>query len=150
MKVCLGGTFDRFHKVHKALIKKAFELAGKEGFIFIGLTKGEIAKDKRNLKRFKERKEIIEQYIKELGFSSKCRLKPIHDKYGPTLNDDFDVIIVSPETKKTALEINEIRKKNNKKSIKIVEVQFVLAQDHKPISSTRIRNKEIDEEGNIL
>jgi len=25
MRICLGGTFDRFHKGHKALIKKAFE-----------------------------------------------------------------------------------------------------------------------------
>jgi pantetheine-phosphate adenylyltransferase len=150
MRVCIGGTFDRFHKGHKALINKAFKLAGKNGFVFIGLTKGNIARNKKDIKKFEERKKLIEQYITNSKFSSNYEIQPISDKYGPTLDDDFDAIVVSPETKKTALEINEERKKKSKKIIKIVEVTFVLAEDNKPISSTRIRNKEIDEDGNIL
>ena len=75
--------------------------------------------------------------------------KPIFDKYGPTIDEDFDAIVVSPETRKTAEEINFKRKKNGKKSLKIIEIPFVLGNDRKIISSTRIFKKEIDENGKI-
>ena len=42
MKVCIGGTFNPLHKGHKLLIDKAFEVAGKQGSVFIGITTGEI------------------------------------------------------------------------------------------------------------
>lgn len=150
MKVCVGGTFDKLHKGHKTLIKKAFDVARQDGFVFIGLTKGEIIKNKKDVESFNERKKIIEKYILDYGFFSRFEVKPIKDKFGPSINGDFDAIIISPETKKTAIEINEARKKKNKKILKIIEIPFVLAEDKKPISSTRIKNKEIDGEGNIL
>ena len=150
MRICLGGTFDRFHKGHKALIKKAFEVAGKNGFVFIGLTKGNIIKNKKDVREYNKRKKMIENYISKCDFLIKFEIKPIENKYGPTLDEDFDAIVVSPETRKTAEEINEIRKSKGKKPLKIVEISYVLAKDGKPISSTRIINGEIDEEGNIL
>lgn len=150
MKVCLGGTFDIFHNGHKALINKAFEKAGKNGLVFIGITKGDAIKDKKIIRNFNDRKQTIEKYISNKNFVSSFEIKPIQDKYGPSIDRDFDAIVVSPETKKTAIEINKIRKEKNKLPLKIVEIPYVLADDNKPISSTRIRNKKIDEEGNIL
>jgi len=98
----------------------------------------------------KVRKKEIEQYLFSKGYLDFTTIKPIKDKYGPTLDEDFDAIIVSPETMNTAEEINQKREKREKKPLKIIEIPFVLAKDGKPISSTRIANKEIDEEGNIL
>jgi pantetheine-phosphate adenylyltransferase len=77
-------------------------------------------------------------------------IKPIADKYGPSIEDDFDAIIVSPETFETAKEINLRRVEKGKKPLKIIKIPFVLAEDGKPISSTRILKKEIDENGRIL
>ena len=56
MKVCIGGTFDKLHKGHKLLINKAFEVAGKNGSVFIGLTTGKIVENKKNVNPFQERK----------------------------------------------------------------------------------------------
>jgi len=138
MRVCIGGTFDTLHKGHELLIDKAFQTAGKQGSVFIGITTGEIPKTKGNIKSFEERKKTIEQYL----------LKK--DKYGPSIRDEFDAIVISPETKPTAEEINDKRRQNMKKPLKIVQIPFVLANDGAPISSSRIKKKEIDENGRIL
>ena len=150
MIVCLGGTFNYLHKGHEYLILKALEIAGNDGSVFIGLTTGNLIKNKGEIKSFKVRKKDIENFLLEKGQIEFVTIKPIKDKFGPTLEEEFDAIVVSPETKKTAIEINQIREQKGKKPLKIVQIPFVLAKDGKPISSTRIANKEIDENGNIL
>ena len=147
MKVCIGGTFNHLHKGHKLLINKAFETAGKTGQVFIGLATGELTDKKRDVISFEERKKIIEKYISKEKITASYLIKPICNKYGPSLDEDFDAIIISPETRPTAEEINNIRKQKGKKPLQIIQIPFVLADDNIPISSSRIRNKEIDEEG---
>jgi pantetheine-phosphate adenylyltransferase len=150
MKVCIGGTFNRFHKGHKFLIRKALELAGERGFVFIGITDGEIIKNKRNAASFEEREKAIEQFLSEEKVSKNIIIQPIYDKFGPSVKKDFDAIVVSPETRATAEEINKERKKLQKKPLKIVQISFVLAEDNLPINSTRIQRREINENGRIL
>lgn len=150
MKVCIGGTFNPIHKGHKLLIDKSFEIAGKQGSVFIGITTGEIIKEKRDVKSFEERKKDIEQYLREKDFIKRARVKPMIDKYGPSIEEEFDAIIISPETRKTAEEINEKRKKMGRKILEIIQIPFVLAEDGRPISSSRIRKHEIDESGRLL
>ena len=150
MKVCIGGTFDRFHKGHKILLKKAFEYAGKNGTVFIGLAAEDLIKNKKNVRSLNDRTEVLKHYLSEEGFEKNAISVPITNKYGLTLKEDFDAIVISPETEKNAMEINKKRVLNAKKPLKIIRVSFVLAKDGKPISSTRINNKEIDEDGNLL
>jgi len=150
MKVCIGGTFDRFHKGHKTLIKKAFEVAGKNGEVYIGLSTGNLVKNKNKVKPFDIRRKKIEKYLIEERFDKQVVIVAITNKYGLTLEEDFDAIIISPETEKIAMEINQKRVFKSKKPLKIIRVPFVLAEDGKPISSTRINNKEIDENGKLL
>ncbi|MCD6467845.1 MAG: phosphopantetheine adenylyltransferase [Thermoplasmata archaeon] len=149
-RVCIGGTFDRLHKGHKALIDKAFEIAGENGWVFIGITKGEIANKKKDVLPFNKRIQDVKKYLKEKGFYSQSEIQPIYDKYGPSIEGDFDAIIVSPETEKVAQEINMIRRKKGKKPLEIINIPFVLAEDDSPVSSTRIRKKEINQEGHLL
>ena len=150
MRVCIGGTFDTLHKGHELLINKAFQTAGKQGSVFIGITTGEISKTKGNIKSFEERKKTIEQYLLKKGYINRVTIQPIKDKYGPSTRNELDAIVISPETKYTAEEINNKRRRNMKKPLKIVQIPFVLANDGTPISSSRIRKKEIDEKGRIL
>ena len=150
MKVCVGGTFNILHSGHKLLIDKAFETAGTEGSVFIGLTSRELTKKKRNVKSLEERKKTLERYLSKRGFLDRAVIKPITDKYGPSIDEEFDAIIVSPGTIKTAEEINYKRRKKGKKALKIIQIPFVLAEDGVPISSSRIKNKEIDANGKIL
>lgn len=150
MKVCLGGTFDLLHKGHKKLIDKSFEIAGKNGFVFIGLSTNKITKRKKIVGTYKERQKNLQDYLFEKCFIDRALIKPISDKYGPSIEDDFDAIVVSPETFETSEEINLIRVEKGKKPLKIIKIPFVLAEDGKPISSTRILKREIDENGRIL
>lgn len=150
MKVCIGGTFDNLHKGHKTLIKKAFEIAGEKGCVFIGITTDDFAKDKKNVKPLKERINNIQSHLNKKKYYNKYVIKPISDRYGPSINNDFDAIVVSTETAKTAEEINNKRQKIGKKPLKIIQIPLVTAEDGIRLSSTRIRNNEIDENGKII
>ena len=135
------------HKGHKALLRKAFEL----GEVTIGLTSNKMAASLRReeVKDFEDRKEELEDSIVE-DFSAKAKIIKIEDKFGPTLEEDFDYIVVCPSTYPTAVLINQERQKRNRKPIEIVKIEFVLADDGKPISFTRILRGEIDRQGKIL
>ena len=147
MRVCIGGTFDTLHKGHKLLIDKALQTAGKQGSVFIGVTTENMSKIKGDIKSFRRRRKNIEKYLISKGYINRTIIKEIFDKYGPSIEGNFDSIVVSPETKSTAEEINYKRRQNGKKLLEIVQIPFVLANDDIPISSSRIRKREIDENG---
>jgi len=139
MRVCLGGTFDIIHEGHEKLLEKAFEI-GKE--VIIGLSSDELVKKLgKKARSYKERKALLEKFLRQHEW--KARIEPLHNIYGTAIDEDFDAIIVSPETKKVAEEINEIRKKKRLKPLKIICIPYVLAEDGIPIATTRIKAGEI-------
>jgi len=150
MKVCVGGTFNRLHKGHKSILWKAFDYAGKNGTVFIGLATGNLVKNKQKINHLNNRRKKLEEYLLKEGLNNQAVIVPITNKFGLTLEQDFDAIVISPETEKIATEINHKRVSKGKKPLKILKIPFVLAKDGKPISSTRINRKEIDENGNLL
>jgi pantetheine-phosphate adenylyltransferase len=150
MKVCVSGTFNVLHKGHKKLIDKAFKTAGKTGIVYIGVTDDKMLKMKKFEKPFIERVKAIKDYLSSKRYNNRFFIKKIYNKYGPALDGKYDAIIVSPETIKNAQNLNIKRIKMKKKPLEIVEIPYVLAEDNKPISSTRILNKEIDENGRVL
>ena len=84
------------------------------------------------------------------GCTDRVTIKPIKDKCGPSLRGELNVIVMSPITKYTTEEINNKRRQNEEKTLKIVHIPFVLANDEASINLSRIRKKEIDENGRIL
>jgi pantetheine-phosphate adenylyltransferase len=83
-----------------------------------------------------------------MKLSSNFQIVPLNDDWGPSVIEEaFTAIIVSEETKKTAEKINTIRNKNGKNKLEIIIVPFVKAYDGQKISSSRIRNNEIDSNG---
>jgi len=145
-KVALGGTFEPLHEGHKKLIDVAISL----GEVTIGVTSDRLARKRlRSVLPFSIRAENIRQYIlRKYGFEP--RIVMINDAYGETLEVDFDYIVVSPETYKVAVMINKKRRELGKKEIEIVKVDWVLAEDGKPISATRIKEGEIDRYGRLI
>ena len=137
-RVIVGGTFEVLHPGHKALLKRAFSLANK-GELVIGLTSDSFAKNlkKREIKPYKKRRRVLESFLKE-NFQGKIKIVKIEDIFGPALKEDFDFIVVSPETYKNALLINQKRRKIKKRPIKIEEIEFVLDAKGEPYSSTKI------------
>jgi pantetheine-phosphate adenylyltransferase len=150
MNICVGGTFYPFHKGHKTLLRKACEVAGSSGSVFIGLTSDQMAQKKGKIASFPQRKKIIQGFLAQEGCTPHVTIQPLFDPYGPSVIGEFDAIVVSPETKVVAEEINSKRREKGKKPLEIIVIPFVLAEDGRPISSTRIRNKEIDENGVVL
>ena len=149
-EVAVGGTFEYLHDGHKALIKKAFELAA-GGEVYIGLTSNEMAQQRsRDVDDCQIRKANLLQYIKDLHLPNEnYTVVELTDSYGITLSNDFDYIVVSPETLPVALKINELREKADCSPIEIINVEYVMADDEVPISSTRIACGEIDEHGHL-
>ena len=95
------------------------------------------------------RKKTVIAYIKALTGTDPV-IVALDDPYGPALKQKFDYIVVSPDTFRTAEEINTLRSQRGLPAITIVCVDFVLAQDGQPISSTRIHRGEIDDHGVLL
>ncbi len=150
MRVCVGGTFHPLHEGHKTLIRTACTTAGPSGVVYIGITSGKQFRKKKKVSLFYLRKKKIQQFLAKEHIQTTICFIRLTDRYGPATTDDFDAIVVSPETRPTAEEINHIRLNNNKKPLQIIEIPFVLAEDLKPISSTRIRQKEIDQYGRLI
>jgi len=144
--VAIGGTFDILHDGHKALLKKAYTL----GDVVIGLVSDEMAQRKSRLSNtYDTRKKTVITYIKALTGTDPV-IVTLDDPCGPTLKQKFDYIVVSPDTFRTAKEINTLRSQRRLPPINIVCIDFVLAQDGHPISSTRIHRGEIDDHGVLL
>ena len=147
-KVCLGGTFDRIHIGHERLLKIAFEV-GEE--VIIGLTSDTKAKRGRvneKLSSFKNRYTNLENFLSK-QFDINFSIVELNDDWGPgALDDDLDAIIVSEETEKVASELNKKIALKGLNPLDIVTVSLILDKKGEKISSTRIRNSEIDREGN--
>ena len=147
-KVCLGGTFDRIHVGHERLLKTAFEV-GEE--VIIGLTSDTKARKGRGnekLSSFKNRYTNLETFLIK-KFDNNFSIVKLNDDWGPgALDEDLDAIIVSEETEKVASELNKKRALEGLNPLDIVTVSLILDKKGEKISSTRIRNSEIDREGN--
>ena len=147
-RVAVGGTFDPLHDGHKALLMKAVELS-RRGVLLVGLTSDEMAKNKaHDVSDYRSRYDTVMRFIQKQGIAPV--IVKLDDPYGPTITEDFDILVVSPETHPVGLKINKIRGEKKLGQIEIVLVDYVLADDGLPISSTRIKRGEIDEHGRVL
>jgi pantetheine-phosphate adenylyltransferase len=103
-----------------------------------------------SVESYENRRVRLLEYIDEMEIpKEKYEITKLNDPCGPTVEEDFDYIIVSPETYPVALKINRIRAEKGKKPLEIVYVEYVMAEDGTPISSTRIAKGEIDRHGRL-
>jgi len=151
MKVALGGTFDPLHDGHRALFERAFQL----GDVTVGLTSDELAPrtrhEDRKVRAFSERKADLEAELSAFAddHDREFDIRELTEPTGIASEEQFDVLVVSPETETGGKRINEIRRERGHDELDIEVVDHVYAEDGDIISSTRIVRGEIDEHGNL-
>ena len=140
--VGMGGTFDHLHIGHKFLIETALSLSHE---VHIGLVNQEMLKNKKfasKIENYDTRKKNLENFIKSVSSSDRVKIIELSDPYGPPINDpEYEGIIVSQETYKGALKINEVRENKRFKPLIIIVIPMILGKDNQKISSTSIREK---------
>ncbi len=150
-RVAVGGTFDPIHDGHIALLRRAFEL-GEGGDVVIGLTSDEMARSSRtrSVRSYEIREKNVRAVVKRCFGIDDVHITKIIDQCGPSIYENFNYIVVSPETLPMAERINRLRAKKNLPPLKISEIEYQLAQDRVRISSTRVSEGKIDRHGRIL
>ena len=147
--VALGGTFDIVHKGHLALLEKGFSISSK---VIIGLTSDELAmkKGKKLLHDYPQRLESLKSVLNKNFPNSDYEISKLDNDFGPAvLNNEVEALVISEETVAQGEVLNKLRSQRHLFPVTVVSVPMVLAKDGKRLSTTRIKNSEIDVEGNL-
>ena len=147
--VAMGGTFDVIHSGHMALLKKSFSISSK---VIIGLSSDQLAvkRGKSLVNDYSKRFSLLESAIEKNFPNSSYEISKLENDFGPAVVEgSVKALVVSEETSAKGLHLNDLRAERNLPSVEIVVVPIVLAKDGKAISSTRIKNSEIDSNGNL-
>ena len=150
--VATDGTFDYIHIGHLKLLSAAFNIGN---HLIIGLTSDDFVKRFKptsNIKnsyetRYQNLKEKILQNFNEVNYT----IIKLEDEFGPVISSsEIQAIVVSEETLMKVQKLNAIRITKSLNPLSVIVVEIAKSEDGQPISSTRIRNGEIDDKGNIL
>ena len=142
----IGGTFDRFHAGHLALMATGLSECSS---IEVWMTADSIAQSKDPRVnpwdvRAMEMKEALGEDAGRVSFHI------LEDSHGPApSHPDATAIVCTDETEDECVEINRLRRKAGLPPLHIIFVRHSLAGDGEPISSSRIRAGEIDREGHL-
>ncbi len=148
--VATGGTFDIIHRGHLTLLSNAFAISDK---VIIGLTSDEFAakKGKISINKYDQRLENLTSVISKEFPASSFQISKLENDFGPAvLEREVEALVVSGETSNQGNILNELREEKKLPPVQIITVPMFLAKDGTRISTTRIKNSEIDIDGNLL
>jgi pantetheine-phosphate adenylyltransferase len=151
-KVVVGGTFDYLHDGHIAILSKAFELGE---FVLLGICSDEmqelLRKDSAGIQALAVRMWTVLDLLHQKRWLERTDVRVLSDPFGPAVEDKgLEAIVVSPDTRARAEELNKLRVSKGLAPLEMVEVPFVIAEDGQPISSIKVRYGEMDPRGKLL
>ena len=133
--IATGGTFDIIHRGHLTLLSNTFTISDK---VIIGLTSDELAEKKGKI--------LINKEFPNSSF----QISKLDNDFGPAvLEKEVEALVVSDETNNQGVILNQLRAEKKLPPVEIITVPMFLAKDGTRISTTRIKNSEIDPEGNL-
>jgi cytidyltransferase-like protein len=152
-KAVLGGTFDRLHAGHEALLRAAFDHAEEIG---IGLTTDEFLRSSGSSRKtgavrpFDERRRELQAFLDATFPGRTWYLIPLTDRWGAALEPSIRALVVSDETRAVGALANQIRRRHRTRPLTLVLCHCVLAEDLLRLSSSRIRAGKVDRQGRRL
>src|SRR6266849_2567265 len=149
--VALGGTFDQFHRGHEELLSKAFDLSEK---VLIGITSDKLVDSlgkTHPVEAYSRRASNIKRFLLDRGWARRAEMHRLANPFGPTATrKNLQAIILTSNTLPNGRRLNRERRRRGLTPLVLHTITLANAKDGKTISSTRIRNREIDRAGKIL
>ncbi|MGI0132243.1 MAG: pantetheine-phosphate adenylyltransferase [Thermoplasmata archaeon] len=142
----LGGTFDRLHVGHHALLAAAFDAASEVG---IGVTTDDFLahhpKPQRTaIRPFRTRLRALRRYLARTFPRRTYWVAPLSDPFGRSVEPGVNLLVVSSETVGGGRRVNAERRRRGLPPLPLRRVPLVRAEDGQPVSSRRIRSGAID------
>ena len=139
----VAGTFNILHEGHKALIRRAFEIAD---HVVIGITSDRMASGGRDKHvPMVIRKRELESFVSALG---SARIFEIDDMYGPDeIMDGVDFLVVSEETLDNGRKVNDRRRSRGLKPMELSVVPLVMSDRGEKISASSILDGRYGRQG---
>ena len=108
----LGGTFDRLHPGHRALLRAAFDGAEE---VRIGITTPRyLARHPKPnadmIEPYAVRRRTLAQYLSRTYPGRRFRLVPLHDALGGAVRPGPDLLVISSGSVRGAAEVNRRRR----------------------------------------
>ncbi len=148
-RVVLGGTFDRLHVGHEALLATAF----REGrSVAIGVTTaGYLRRHPKpgsaRIASYRARRATLVRWLSARYPRSRWSVVPLEDTFGRSVESGVDAIVLSADTLAGGRAVNAERRRRGRRAVPLVVVPLVLGDDLEPVSSRRIRAGAIDRAG---
>ena len=145
----LGGTFDRLHVGHAALLATAVRRGRR---VSIGLTTAAFLRAHPKpggprIQPYAARRAALARWLAAHAPRGAWRIVPLADRFGRSVGPGVDLLVVSAETADGGRAVNAERRRRGLPAVPVAVVPLVLADDLEPVSSRRIRAGEIDRAG---
>jgi pantetheine-phosphate adenylyltransferase len=147
--IIIGGTFDGLHKGHVHILAHAFDKGAR---VTIGLTSEAYIrryKKGQGVRPMSRRYSALTAWLRKNHVAERTTIVPLDNRWGPSILGEFDAIVVTPDNRHVAQEINTLRSERGLAALEVLTVDLIPAEDQKPISTTRIRKGEIDYTGHL-
>ncbi len=140
----LGGTFDRLHVGHRALLAAAFRHARE---VRIGLTTSTYLRDHPKpladrLQPYRVRRTAIERFVRRRFPGRAYRIVPLRDGIGGAARPGPDLLVVSAETRAGARRVNARRRELGLPELAVTVVRMRRDRTGRIVSSRRLRAAE--------